>query len=345
MAAFTSSMKVFFYTNDPAALLAAGFDRIRVQKSTDRAATWEDVTDVDTDIILESTRFNYWLAIDPADTTDLFRAVLHAVDGTPADSPQAPQQAIDTTFEAVLTIEQLKAIYLFGVNLTEDTGAPYPDELYAHYIRQAIDFTERELDVKLTPTKFVGDRYDFYRRDYSNFGFLQLREYPVISIERYALQYPGSPNAIIDFDKTWIQLDKNAGHVQVYPSTGIYTNAFVSSGGGYLPLVYGGAEYLPNLISIDYTAGFELGKIPPGVLEIVGKKASTGPLNTAGDLIAGAGIATKSLSIDGLSQSVGTTSSATNAGYGARLIQYEKEVKIQMKMMRAYLKGNRLTAV
>src|SRR3989304_7807849 len=104
MAAFTSSMKVFFYTNDPAALRAAGFDGIRVQKSTGRAATGEDVTDVDTDIILESTRFNYWLAIDAADTTDLFRAVLHAVDGTPADPPQAPQPATATTLAAGPTI-------------------------------------------------------------------------------------------------------------------------------------------------------------------------------------------------------------------------------------------------
>jgi hypothetical protein len=256
-----------------------------------------------------------------------------------------PLQAIDTSFEAVLTIAQLKAIYLFGVDLTEDTGAPYPDEMFAHYIRYAIDTTERELDIKILPTKFVNDRYDFYRRDYSNFGFLQLKEYPAISIERYALQYPGAQNAIIDFDKTWIQLDKNHGHVQVYPSTGIYTNAFISSGGGYLPLIYGGAEYLPNLIVVDYTAGFELGKIPPSITEVVAKRASFGPLNIAGDLIGGAGIATKSLSIDGLSNSVGTTSSPMYAGYGARLIQYEKELKTQIPMLRKFFKGVRMTAV
>lgn len=344
--AFQQTMRVYFYSNTPAALLTSGFNRIRVQRSTDRGTTWEDLTDDTTDLVIEATRFNYWFNVDGVvDSTDYFRPVLHAVSGIPADSPQAPTQAIDTTFEAVLTIESLKAVYLYGINLTEDTGAPYPDELYAHYIRQAIDLTERELDIKLTPTKIVGERYDFYRRDYSNFAFLQLREYPVLSVERYALQYPGAQNTIIEFDKDWIQVDKSAGHLQVYPSTGIYTNAFIASGGGFLPLIYGGADYLPNLIVVDYTAGFELGKLPPGILEIVGKKASTGPLNTAGDLIAGAGIATKSLSIDGLSQSVGTTSSATNAGYGARLIQYEKEVKTQMKLMRAYLKGNRLTAV
>lgn len=343
--AFVQTMKVFFYASDPQSLLDAGFDRIRVEKSTDRGSTWEAVTDDDTDVIIEASRHNYWFVVEEGDTSELFRAVLHAADGTPADVPQAPTQAIDTTFESILTIQQLKNVYLYGINLTEDTGAPYPDELYAHYIRMAIDQVEKELDVKLLPTKIVGERYDFYRRDYQNFGFVQLREYPIISVERYALQYPGSPNEIIKFDPSWIQADKGAGHLQVYPAAGVYTNAFISAGGGYLPLILGGAEYLPNLIVIDYTAGFELGKVPEGVREIVGKKASSGPLNTAGDLIAGAGIATKSLSIDGLSSSVGTTSSATNSGYGARLIQYEKEIKTQMKVMKAYLKGNRLTAV
>ena len=61
-------------------------------------------------------------------------------------------------------------------------------------------------------------------------------------------------------------------------------------------------------------------------------------LNIAGDLIAGAGIATQSISIDGLSQSVGTTSSATNSGYGARVIQFNKELKELMTTLRAKYK-------
>ena len=68
-------------------------------------------------------------------------------------------------------------------------------------------------------------------------------------------------------------------------------------------------------------------------------KASLGPLNIAGDLIAGAGIATKSISIDGISQSIGTTASATNAGYGARIIQYDKQIKDQMATLRNYYLG------
>jgi len=65
-------------------------------------------------------------------------------------------------------------------------------------------------------------------------------------------------------------------------------------------------------------------QVPADVLDAIGNFASRNALNIAGDLIAGAGIASKSVSQDGLSQSINTTSSATNSGYGARIIQFEK---------------------
>ena len=67
--------------------------------------------------------------------------------------------------------------------------------------------------------------------------------------------------------------------------------------------------------------------------------ASLGPLNIAGDLLGGAGVASQSLSIDGLSQSIATTSSATNAGYGARIINYERQIKDNVKSLRDFYKG------
>lgn len=75
--------------------------------------------------------------------------------------------------------------------------------------------------------------------------------------------------------------------------------------------------------------------IPDDVLHIGAMYACMFALNPAGDMIAGAGIASKSISIDGLSQSVSTTASATNAGYGSRLIQYWNDIKRQLPALRA----------
>tara|TARA_Y100000592_G_scaffold100264_1_gene179445 strand:- start:5428 stop:6396 length:969 start_codon:yes stop_codon:yes gene_type:complete len=88
----------------------------------------------------------------------------------------------------------------------------------------------------------------------------------------------------------------------------------------------------------DMQISYSVNDVDHGILRAVGLLSAMLPLNIAGDLIAGAGIATQSISIDGLSQSVGTTSSATNSGYGARVIQFNKELKELMTTLRAKYK-------
>ena len=61
--------------------------------------------------------------------------------------------------------------------------------------------------------------------------------------------------------------------------------------------------------------------------DIGGKIAASYALNPAGDMIGGAGIASKSQSFGGVSQSISTTSSPENAGYSARLKRYDAEIK------------------
>lgn len=83
------------------------------------------------------------------------------------------------------------------------------------------------------------------------------------------------------------------------------------------------------------TLTWRVSAIPADLLQAIGYKASLLPLDIAGDLIAGAGVANKSASLDGLSASVGTTSSATNSGYGARVLQFERELKGLLPALRA----------
>jgi len=75
--------------------------------------------------------------------------------------------------------------------------------------------------------------------------------------------------------------------------------------------------------------------VPWNLLYTVGLTAAILPLDVAGDLIAGAGIASTSIGTDGLHQSVNTTSSATNSGYGARVLQFEKELKSRIPALRS----------
>jgi len=75
--------------------------------------------------------------------------------------------------------------------------------------------------------------------------------------------------------------------------------------------------------------------VPEDILHAIGYLAAMLPLDIAGDLIIGAGIASSSISVDGLSQSIGSTSSATNSGYGARILSFSKQLKAMLPRLRA----------
>lgn len=89
----------------------------------------------------------------------------------------------------------------------------------------------------------------------------------------------------------------------------------------------------------DATIRVRIHTVPQGLIQAIGFIAAALPLDTAGDLIAGAGIGSFSIGVDGLTQSVATTSSATNAGYGAKLISYRNQVKQIIKTYKSeYIK-------
>ena len=95
----------------------------------------------------------------------------------------------------------------------------------------------------------------------------------------------------------------------------------------------------------DLVIGWSVETLPSDLKRVIGYLAAMLPLDIAGDLIAGAGIANFSISMDGLSQSVGTTSSATNSGYGSRVIQFQKELKNMLPALRAKYRKMGLMAI
>jgi hypothetical protein len=85
----------------------------------------------------------------------------------------------------------------------------------------------------------------------------------------------------------------------------------------------------------DIVISWIVDTLPSDIVRAVALKASLLTLDVAGDLIAGAGLASVSTSMDGLSQNINTTASATNSGYGARVIQFTKEYKELIATLRA----------
>jgi len=238
----------------------------------------------------------------------------------------------------VISAAEVREIFLFGVDLSDDDGNEMSDTLIEFYIRSAQDWFERELGGLILFERSFDESHDYYINDYTAYSFIKLFHYPVTCVDSVGVQYPLA-TSVLEFDPTWYRVDGTGAQVNLVPTSGTFSSILLSQGGSFLPLLYSGIQYVPTIFKVEYKAGFPPGRVPPEIINIIGKKAAMGPLNIAGDLIAGAGIASKSISLDGLSQSIGTTSSATNAGYGARIIQYNKEIESALPGLKNYWLG------
>jgi hypothetical protein len=358
--------------DDPAAEIAAGYTHIEIQRATEKTGTYAEISTTETRPVLDASEALYRFYDTEGAPEYWYRSRFRNAAGTLTsgftDPFLAPNPALD-----VISVEELKTLYLFGVDLTDDNGDPIPDSVFQHYIIEAVDHWEREIDIPIITKRIEGEEgsaeaQDYYREDYSKYIWLELDHFPVIEVLEVELVLPGE--AVVQvFNREWIQLNRNTGQIQLVPGTGTAGTILLGASGSWIPLIYGHNRYIPHVFRIQYRAGFgppsrgatdptpgltgpksvrdpmlDRG-LPQNIKHIVGMRAALGPFNIAGDLIVGAGIANQSISIDGLSQSIGTTSSATNAGYGARIIQYQKDIKVLEKSLKDFYKGVKLQVV
>lgn len=225
-----------------------------------------------------------------------------------------------------VTVSKIKNNYLFGIDLSDAQGNPLPEGLYVHYLNAAVDFLQNLLDITISETEFIGERHDYIRNDYQNWGYIQLEHNPVKEVKGIRLMYGNRPSVEIPLD--WVQLNKLTGQITLFPSAGS-ANSLIIGQTGMLFGFQSQWDYAPMLWEVDYVAGIDEtdSSMPLNLLlEAVNKRAACGILNVWGDLIIGAGIANQSVSIDGVSQSVGTTQSAMFGGASARVNEYTKDL-------------------
>jgi hypothetical protein len=317
------------------------WNQIKVFKAPTISGTYAEVTTAATRIALKANQTEYEFVDPTGISTDWYKVAYYNSITDIDDDQSEPQLGADPATDNILTVQQLKDVYLIGIDLTDDKGAPYPDLHFAWSIRWAIDWVEALLDIRVRETPLV-QRYDYVYNDYVTWTVIPLREKPIVQVNSVSIKWP-SDQTVLTFPAAWLQTRLESGVINVVPASGSLSQVLLTAGGAFLPLLAGTNTFVPNIIEVDFVAGFAQGQVPMTIRDLIGKFAAFGPLNVAGDLIVGAGIASKSISFDGLSQSINTTSSATNAGYGARIQQYEREIKRVIPILRKKYKGIGLT--
>jgi len=228
-----------------------------------------------------------------------------------------------------ITASYLKQNYLYGIDLTDDNGVAYPDSLFTACINSAVSLIESDLDIVLGGLNSYDERHDVDPGHANSYYLFQLDRRPLREVTKVYVQFGGFDKFALSNTMVHISSDIGA-QVQFLPGPEFYD---ISNGGGGQPTIVpgflAGGSYIPLYLRFEYKAGFDgtTYPYPAEILDLVCLIASMLPLDTAGDLIAGAGIASKSIGMDGLSTSINTTSSSTNSGYGARMISYRKRAE------------------
>ena len=306
----------------------------------------------------------------------------------------------------VITTDLLRKTVLVGIDLTDDQGNPYPDELFESAIRQSISVLENELEIVINKYRTRGERHDAIAQNRRSWWSMAMDRRPLRKVDKLSISYGNYPETEVPLE--WVNITSEVGgSVSLIPTAAVI-GAFNFSNS--IPLLvdpisnFSYHDRVPAYFKFDYESGFNfiegqitipagttellniaigeqlvdkpnftfeviddgngnvVGAIPPtvqafdigddtfsveisaaGVADvIIGYKLHTVPdsliksilymsamlpLDTAGDLIVGAGIAAFRLGIDNLTQEINTTSSATNSGYGARMLSYTRQLK------------------
>ncbi len=253
--------------------------------------------------------------------------------------------SIKYSYDGVLVMSPFDLLdtYFYGIDTRAKDGSVIPDHVYRSFILSAQQEIEKYLAIKILP-QVVEESHNYYGDDWKAWGLINT-SYPVnapISL----VGYYGSQEHF-RVEPSWL-VSKRSSDDLFHRAIWMLPNGMGSI--NYNPLITGGAQLTLNRMSgfevpaywrVRYVTGFNV--IPMDLVNMVGMLASMSVFNLLGDIILGAGIASQSIGIDGLSQSISTTSSAENSGYSARISMYMKQMKDTLPRLKEHYTGIKFT--
>lgn len=244
-----------------------------------------------------------------------------------------------------LTAQAVKA-YMFGVTVQNpETGEEMGDTFFNHILETKVAYVEDKLDIAILPRVIAREHHDYYDNEYASYSYLSLYKKPILQVESFNLKM--NNYKVFDYPSEWWKIYPVAGQIQVFPSpllqaSGIMTNNSPLGIVG-LPVSWAASNsliqsnYAPQAFDLDYVAGF----LPPSragvtrdfefpmeLQQLIIKYTLKEIFQVWGRLLIGAGIASYSRSIDGLSENVVTTQSAMYTGSRADIDIIDDDIKV-----------------
>jgi len=219
--------------------------------------------------------------------------------------------------EPLISPDQVVADHLLGIPLVSGTVHPltgkvdvYTEDLIKRRIEASVSEIEEELHIRIMPVQ-IKEREAFSYEDFKQFGYFRLRQRPCSSIQSLAI-VSSDGTVFYEIPLEWIETGHlYQGQVNILPLSPVAGSSDVSGGSAIISgpaasvflMALSAARNIPAYWTVTYTIGFEDGKIPRIVNELIGIQTA---LNILSMLAATYQKTSSSLGIDGMSQSVGT---------------------------------------
>jgi len=280
------------------------------------------------------------------------------------DNPDIDSSYLAPNFGLIMTADELRYDELFGNPLVAEADAQsITDEQLSDYVRMAIRYLEVELNIDILPRRIRYNNLideagnEIVRTDIDDSDFtsrmnrkqlteLYIREpgYPYRTVParyecRVKLRRRPARTILsaqfVDpyFGNTVIDLMPYRIFKQGFQAVCYFRPRQLSARMQSYLYVWNNYIFAPystqrqSLFLIDYESGYEnCQDVPDEFRYIIRKLAACTLMNLYGDGKFAA-IANRSVSLNSVSESIGTTMSATSAAFGARIIQYQKEIK------------------
>lgn len=200
---------------------------------------------------------------------------------------------------------------------------------------------EKDLSLKLWEQEYF-ERVDYTYNDWRSWSYTALS-----CMVKHVYSFRGylADNQQVNYPIDWMSIRRMSDERQLSRSLNIVATGSNTAGIpgnaiaiGMVPFMGAiGIQSIPNYWQINYLTGFKT--IPGELLELLGKLAAIPILNEIQDVIFTPGVASKSISYDGLSETVSTTRAGEYGIFGARLRSYEKYLETEMPKLVDYYVG------
>lgn len=218
-----------------------------------------------------------------------------------------------------LNPDLLKRNYFFGVDFIDIAGNEMDMSVVKWHIDSAVNWLESELEIDIVP-RTREDRVMYNRLDFTSWGNIQVSRRPIKEVLNLNLSLVN--NTSYDIPVQWVRFNKERGTLWIVPSA-VGNVPFLAGGNLMLPYLLG-QQWFPQAWTVKYTTGFD--KLPTLMVDVIMKKAAIEIYQVLGSNVLGPGIASMSLGMDGLSQSIGTSQSAMYHMYSAQIEVYRRDI-------------------